>query len=149
MLHEKSCGAIVFRKNQEVKYLLLQYDGGRWGFVKGQVERNESEKDTAARELREETGISDAQFIKDFREKISYFYRRGGKPIRKEVTYFLIQTQQDAVKLSFEHVGYKWVNYQEAITKLTFKNARNLLKKAREFLEKRRSIEFKQVHKPT
>ena len=137
MLREKSCGAVVFLKNSEVNYLLLHYGAGHWDFVKGNVEPNESEKDTVIRELREETGIGDAQFIEDFREKIEYFYRRQGATIHKEVIFFLIETHTETVKLSYEHVGYTWLNYQRAMEKLTFKNAKDVLQKAHELLKAR------------
>jgi 8-oxo-dGTP pyrophosphatase MutT (NUDIX family) len=68
MINEKSCGAVVYAKNPELKYLLLQYEAGHWDFVKGNVEEGETEKETTLRELREETGIADAQFIEGFKE---------------------------------------------------------------------------------
>ncbi|MFQ5759100.1 MAG: bis(5'-nucleosyl)-tetraphosphatase [Candidatus Bathyarchaeia archaeon] len=135
MPQEKSCGAVVFRKNGSVKYLLLHYEAGHWGFVKGQLEKDESEEDTVRRELEEETGITDAQFIGDFREEISYFYRRAGQTIYKQVIYFLVQVRSGIVKLSYEHVGYAWLSYQQALEKLRFKNAKDVLKKAHEFLQ--------------
>jgi bis(5'-nucleosidyl)-tetraphosphatase len=137
LFREKSCGAVVFLKNTEIQYLLLHYEAGHWDFVKGNVEPNESEKDTVIRELQEETGIADARFIDDFREKIEYFYRRQGATIHKEVIFFLIETHTEKVELSFEHVGYTWLNYQHAMEKLTFKNARDVLQKARELLKAR------------
>ena len=140
MFSEKSCGAVVFLKNTEPKYLLLHYEAGHWDFVKGNVEPNESEKDTVIRELKEETGIVDARFIEDFREKISYFYRRQGTTIHKEVVFFLIETHTETVKLSFEHVGYTWLNYQNAMEKLTFKNAKVVLQKAHELLKSQGEI---------
>ena len=71
MLREKSCGAVVFLKKTEVNYLLLRYGAGHWDFVKGNIEPNESEKETVIRELQEETGIVDARFIEGFRILIS------------------------------------------------------------------------------
>ena len=136
MFREKSCGAIVFVKNVEVNYLLLHYEAGHWDFVKGNVEPSESERDTVIRELREETGIVDAQFIDDFKEKIEYFYRRQGTTIHKEVVFFLIEARTEKVELSYEHVGYDWLDYQRAMEKLTFKNAKDMLQNAHEFLKK-------------
>jgi bis(5'-nucleosidyl)-tetraphosphatase len=135
LLQEKSCGAVVFFKKSEVKYLLLHYQAGHWDFVKGNVESGESEKDTVVRELREETGIADATFVENFREEIEYFYRRQGTTIHKEVVFFLIQTRTEEVKISYEHVGYTWLNYQHALEKLTFKNAKNVLQKAHDILK--------------
>ena len=137
LLREVSCGAVVFLKGTDTKYLLLHYEAGHWDFVKGNVEPNENEKDTVIRELQEETGIVDARFIDDFREKIQYFYRRQGATIHKEVIFFLIETHTEEVRLSFEHVGYTWLNYQDAMEKLTFKNAKDILQKAHELLKAR------------
>ena len=137
MLREKSCGAVVYiKKDDDAKYLLLNYAAGHWDFVKGNVEQNESEKQTVVRELQEETGITGAQFIDDFREAIGYFYRRQGLTIHKQVVFFLMEAYTDRVKLSFEHVGYVWLDYRHAIEKLTFKNSKDVLLKAHDFLKK-------------
>jgi len=61
--------------------LLLQ--GGHWDFVKGHVEKNESERETVLRETEEE--VTDPNFIEGFRQPISYYYRRGGKTIWKRL----------------------------------------------------------------
>jgi len=136
-LSEKSCGAVVFKRNGEIQYLLLRYGAGHWDYVKGQVEPQESERETVVRELGEETGITDARFVEDFREEISYFYRREGRTVFKEVVFFLIETSQSEVKLSFEHVGYVWLSYEKAMEKLTFANAKKVLARAHEFLGKK------------
>ncbi len=134
MIQEKSCGAVVFKRNSEVCYLILRYEAGHWDFVKGNVEPNESERGTVVRELKEETGIAAANFVDGFRVRIEYFYRRQGETIRKEVVFFLVEAKTSAVKLSFEHVDYAWLTYQQAVEKLTFKNARDVLQRANEFL---------------
>ena len=135
MFREKSCGAVVYlKKDNNVNYLLLHYEAGHWDFVKGNVEPNESEKDTVLRELQEETGIVDAQFIEGFKERVEYFYRRQGATIHKEVIFYLMETHTENVKLSFEHVGFVWLDYQHAIEKLNFSNAKKVLQKAQEFL---------------
>ena len=135
MLHEKSCGAVVFFTNAQVKYLLLQYEAGHWDFVKGNVEPNESETETVLRELKEETGIVATRTIEGFRERIQYFYRRQGGTIQKEVVFYLIQADTEKVELSFEHVGFEWLDYQHALERLTFKNAKDVLQKAHAFLQ--------------
>ncbi len=138
MLREKSCGAVIYINNQEkTRYLLLNYTAGHWDFVKGNVEPNEAEKQTVTREMQEETGITDAQFIDCFRESINYFYRRQGLTINKEVVFFIIESNTEAVQISFEHIGYIWLDYQHAMEKLTFKNAKDVLFKAHDFLIKK------------
>lgn len=135
MLNEKSCGAVVYARNSGIIYLLLRYEAGHWDFVKGNVEEGETERETTVRELGEETGIVDAQFIGSFKEKISYFYKRQGSAVYKEVVFFLMETQTTNVKLSFEHVGFDWLPYDLAMKKLTFKNAKLVLKNAHDFLQ--------------
>jgi len=136
MPSEKSCGAVIFRRNGVNKYLLLHYEGGHWDFVKGHVEKNESERQTALRETEEEAGITDLTFIEGFRETISYFYRRAGRTVRKDVVFYLLQTKTEAVRLSREHVGFEWLTYDRAMERLTYKNAKDTLQKAQEFLER-------------
>lgn len=131
---EKSCGAVIFRRDGTNRYLLLHYEGGHWDFVKGHVEENESEKQTVLRETEEETGITDLTFMEGYRESISYFYRRAGRRVRKEVVFYLIETRTQEVRISREHVGFDWLTYERAMDRLTYKNARDTLQKAHEFL---------------
>ena len=141
MMRKKSCGAVVFRKNREIKYLLLHYEAGHWDYVKGEVEKGESERDTVVRELREETGITDARFIEGFREEISYFFKIGGRTVYKEVVFFLMETGTSDVVLSFEHTDCEWLDYQKAMGRLTFETATNILRKAHTFLKEQKVIE--------
>lgn len=137
MPKEKSCGAIVFKKQKDgIKYLLLHYGAGHWDFPKGRQEKNETEEQAALREIKEETGIEDVEFADGFREAISYFYKQGGETMFKEVIFFLAQSAADEVKLSSEHIGYAWLGYENAYKKLTFNNAKELLRKANQFLYK-------------
>jgi len=136
MLNEKSCGAVVFARTPEIKYLLLQYEAGHWDFVKGNVEKGETEKETTVRELGEETGIKEARFLEAFREKIGYFYKRQGSTVYKEVVFFLMESPSTTVTLSFEHIGFAWLTYEGALEKLTFKNARDVLQKAQQYLSR-------------
>jgi len=141
VIREKSCGAVVFiKKEEQIKYLLLNYAAGHWDFVKGNVEINETEKETVLRELKEETAITDATFMENFKEKIAYFYRRQGLTVHKEVVFFIIETHTEKVELSFEHVGYIWLDYKHAMEKLNFKNAKDVLQKAHDFLKKQKII---------
>jgi bis(5'-nucleosidyl)-tetraphosphatase len=138
VLGEKSCGAIVYlKKGSETLYLMLHYEAGHWDFVKGNVEANETERETVVRELREETGITDAHFIEGFKQKIEYYYRRQGETVHKEVIFFLMETNTETITISFEHVGSIWLDYDHAMKKLTFKNARELLNKANDFINKK------------
>ena len=134
---EKSCGIVVFRKENGIrKYLLLHYPSGHWDFPKGHVEEGENEHETARRELEEETGISDLKFLDDFREPISYVYKKNRKPSNKQVVFFLGETGTKDIKISFEHKGSLWLPYAEALSKVTFENARKVLTLAEKFMQK-------------
>ena len=135
MKNERSSGIIVFRQEGEKRlYLLLHYEAGHWDFVKGNIDDGEDEMDTATRELKEETGITDIRIINGFRGKIVYFYKRDGVLVRKEVIFFAGTTKESEIKLSFEHVGFKWAYYNESMKILTYKTARNVLAIAEEFV---------------
>jgi len=135
MVREISAGAVIFRKvNEEPIYLLLHYGSGHWDFVKGHIEKGETEKQTVIRETEEETGITDLKFIDGFRERIKYFFHRGKKVVYKEVIFYLAETKKKEIHLSFEHIGYIWLPYKDAINQLTFENAKNVLKKAHKHL---------------
>ena len=137
MPKEKSCGAVVFtkQKDRSVKYLILHYEAGHWDFPKGNQEKNEKEEMTVAREIKEETGIEDIEFVDGFREIIKYFYKKDEETVYKEVVFFLAQSATEDVKLSFEHIGYAWMSYENAYKKLTFNTAKELLRKANQFLD--------------
>ncbi|MBW2976896.1 NUDIX domain-containing protein, partial [Candidatus Woesearchaeota archaeon] len=129
MKRERSAGAVVFRKDKEALYLLLHYEAKHWDFPKGNVEANETDLETIKREIQEETGISEIEVIKGFKEKLHYFYKLKGELVSKDVVFYLAKTKAKEVKLSFEHIGFKWLPYKKAIEQLTFKNAKEILKK--------------------
>lgn len=135
MPSEKSCGAVIFKVNGDRRYLLLHYEGGHWDFVKGHVENGETEKQTVLRETEEEAGLTDLTFIEGYRNPISYYYRRAGQTVFKEVVFFLLESKSDAIRLSREHVGFDWMTYDRAYERLTYKNAKDTLRKAREYLD--------------
>lgn len=136
MPFERSSGVILF--NSRKGFLLLKYEWGHWGFIKGNIEKGEDEKETILREAKEEAGINEEciHFIPGFREKISYFYKKEGKTIYKEVIYLLAETTAEKIELSYEHTDYAWLPYEEAMKRITHENDRNVLRKAKEFLEK-------------
>ena len=67
MREQKSAGIVLFRNaSNKNEFLLLNYPQGHWDFVKGKVEQGETPYETASRETKEETGISDIEFIDGF-----------------------------------------------------------------------------------
>lgn len=142
---EKSAGAVIFRKeDKKMFYLLLHYPAlshrakkSYWDFPKGHIEKNESLKDTVIREVEEETGLKDIKFINGFKETIRYFFRFQGNNILKFVTFYLAETETKEIRISSEHTGYQWLPYNKAIDQLTFEKAKEILKRANDFLERK------------
>ena len=133
MLEERSAGAILYQETPSGKlYLLLNYPSGHWDFVKGNIEEGEILKETVLREIKEETGISDVNFVDGFEDKIEYYYQRDGELVHKEVFFFLAKTNTNHVKLSHEHLNFVWLKFNDALQKLTYKTAQNLLKKVKD-----------------
>jgi 8-oxo-dGTP pyrophosphatase MutT (NUDIX family) len=133
MLEERSAGTILYKESPSGKmYLLLNYPSGHWDFVKGNIEKGETFKETVVREAREETGITDMTFVDGFEDKVEYYYQRDGEVIHKEVVFFLASTRADNIKLSHEHQDFVWLSFDDALKKLTYKTAKKLFKKVKE-----------------
>jgi len=142
-IKEKSVGAVIFRRakiggTQKTLYLVLHYHthDNYWEFPRGGVEKDESETQTALREIWEETGLkeSDLKFVEGFRAAMHYFYTLEGTHRSKDAVYFLAESKTDAIKLSAEHLEFKWLEYEDALKLFKFENARDVLKSAHDFL---------------
>lgn len=135
MIEERSAGAVLFSETDSGKnFLLLNYPSGHWDFVKGNIEEEETLKQTVVREISEETGIIDVEFIDGFEEKIEYHYQRNGDLVHKEVVFFLAKTKTIDVKISYEHIGFVWLSFDDTLKKLTYENARNIMDKIKKLV---------------
>jgi len=135
MREQKSAGIVLFRNDSDKnEFLLLNYPQGHWDFVKGKIEQNETSHETALRETKEETGITNIEFVDGFEESVEYDFRFKKENIHKKVIFFLAKTNEKNIKLSHEHSDYLWLEYNDALKKTTFENAKNVLTKANEFL---------------
>jgi len=135
MREQKSAGIVLFRNDSDKnEFLLLNYPQGHWDFVKGKIEQNETSHETALRETKEETGITNIEFVDGFEESVEYDFRFKKEDIHKKVIFFLAKTNEKNIKLSHEHNDYLWLEYNDALKKTTFENAKNVLTKANEFL---------------
>ena len=133
MLEERSAGAILYLESPSGKlYLLLNYPSGHWDFVKGNIEKGETFKQTTLREIKEETGIVDVSFVEGFENKVEYHYQRDGELVHKEVVFFLAKTETEHVEISHEHLGFTWLKFDDVMKKVTYKTAQSLLKKVNE-----------------
>lgn len=138
MIKETSAGVLIFYlENNKPIFLMMKYPN-YWGFVKGLIEAGEEEIDTVRREAKEEANISQIQLIGGFKQVIKYFFKFDGKGISKQVTFFLGRVDKEQVgnvKISFEHEGFKWLSFEDALNIMKHKNEKDLLTKANELLK--------------
>ena len=137
MIEETSAGIVLFRKEgSKILFLLLHYPSGHWDFVKGKMENGESTHETAIREAREETGITDITFLENFEEWIKYDFQYKGELVHKKVVFFLAETKTKEIIISNEHLDYTWMDYNTSMEKTTFDNAKTVLTRAQTLLTK-------------
>jgi 8-oxo-dGTP pyrophosphatase MutT (NUDIX family) len=133
LLQELSAGVIPFRWTDptERAYLVLhsatvRNPRARWEFPKGGIEPGETPKQAAAREFREETSLTEWQFLEGFESPLSYSYIRRGRRVLKTVTYYVVEVFDDSnISRSAEHVPdvsghwYRWGTFPQ-ITRMLF-----------------------------
>jgi len=135
MRKETSAGAVLLCDTSgKNEFLLLNYPQGHWDFVKGKMEVGETPHETVKREMGEETGIFNYKLIKGFEEYVEYIFRFKNEAGHKKVIFFLAKTDMKKISLSHEHNDYLWLGYNDALKKITFENAKNILAKANKFL---------------
>lgn len=138
-IYERSCGAVVFSNNRgEVRFLVIKNKKSlHWGFPKGHVELGESDKETAIREVFEETGIK-IEIIKGFSSCMEY--KIQGK-IEKTVMMFLASTDDTRTVIQPEEIDdYNWLRFDNAMQTLKFENDKIILRRADKYLRSRRII---------
>ena len=128
---EKSAGAIVFYRGEQIEYLLLL--SNYWGFPKGHIEAGENERAAALREIREEAGLA-IRLLEGFREIDAYSFRSKGELVQKQSVYFLAQARDQNSRLSHEHSAMTWLTFDQAIQRLSYEGGRTILRKANDFL---------------
>ena len=136
-MNEISAGVVIFREDSKLLFLLLYYPSGHWDFVKGKIEENENTHQTVVRETKEETGITDLDFVDGFEESIEYDFQYEGELIHKKVIFFLAKTSIEKIKISHEHLDYVWLEFEDALEKTTYQNARSVLSIANQLLVER------------
>ena len=132
---EVSAGGIVFRRRPDgqAHFLLIKDSYQHWGFPKGHLEEDESPVDAALRETAEETGLGDLLLHGPIRI-IDWHFRFRGRHIHKYCHFFLFESPADEV-LPQESEGitdHRWLSLDEALERLSYDNARGVLRRAGE-----------------
>ncbi len=137
MEKENSFGLIpILKRNNEILFLVISHNAGHWAFPKGHKEKGESDIETAKREFKEETGIKDFKIIDEdayFEEK--YLIKIDGKDLEKTVKYFICATKTQEVVIQEKEIkSFKWLNFEDTNSILTYKEAKEILRKANNYL---------------
>lgn len=132
MKKEKSCGAVVYKKDSNQIYILIEKMRlGHYSIPKGHVENNETEIETAIREIKEETNL-EVLVDYNFREVVSYSPYDG---CVKDVVFFVAEAQTfDLINQEIEVSELNWLKPEEAFNKLTYESDKDVVKKALKYL---------------
>jgi 8-oxo-dGTP pyrophosphatase MutT (NUDIX family) len=131
---EFSAGGVVFKKD---RVLIIQPAGtNRWQLPKGHIDKGESSKIAAAREVEEEGAVG--VLVKDKIGSTEYFFVLKGQKIFKKVTFYLMEYQKDLdhdpSKVEIKEV--RFVPFKKALEMLTFEDDRKILQKAKKLVSK-------------
>lgn len=136
MKKEISYGIVPLRLHQhEWQLLLIQHHAGHWSFPKGHADPGETPKQTAERELQEETGLTIQRFLSSDPLIENYIFTLHGQRISKAVHYFLalvhgkVKIQEQEIKAS------QWLSLSEAFERISFSEAKRICLETNEFLK--------------
>ncbi len=132
------------RAGEQVLILVLQHEGGKWMLPKGTIEQGETPEAVALREVAEETGLSKVRVISDLgQEHYSFFWRTEGTYYDKTVHYFLLEFlggEELRPQREEGFVAAEWVSLEEALARITYKETREIVTRARAALESLESV---------
>jgi ADP-ribose pyrophosphatase YjhB (NUDIX family) len=130
VVREPTAGGVIFRrgKKEQLEILLIQDAKNRWTIPKGHIEEGETAKETAKREIGEETGLQDV-IVLSWLGKINFRYRRETSLVLMTTEIFLVQAQGDTDALKPEEWmnGIKWFSANEALDKIEYDDIGKLM----------------------
>jgi len=129
---EFSSGGIVAKaRSSKIRILLIKDPYGKWTWPKGKIDKKETPLDAAKREIGEETGLKNIQVISEI-GRSNYFYTRKKRLIYKTVYIYLFKFNgNEALSIQKAEIDDgRWFSEEEALSKVSYKGAKELLKKA-------------------
>ena len=131
IVREPTAGGIVFRLSRDrkdIEILLIQDSKGRWTIPKGHIEPGETAKQTAIREIGEESGLFHIQVLM-WLGKIQFQYRRIDKLVLMTTQIYLVRALDDAETPTKEQwmKGIKWFKFNDAIDALEYEDIEKLM----------------------
>lgn len=133
---EKSAGGVVVRRFRGAPHVLVIRDPYQnWGLPKGHLEDGEGPGEAALREVAEETGLDDLMLGEEL-ATIDWYFRAGNKLVHKFCAFFLMTSDSgEPVPEAAEGITQcVWLTLDEAAARITYDNAREVVKAARSIL---------------
>ena len=128
---EKSCGAVVYNPERQL-FLIIKMLNGNWGFPKGHTENQETDIQTAIREVTEETGIN-IKILDGFKKSIKYI---PFPEVLKKVIFFIGITEEEKVTIDKHEIeDYMWCSYEETLKMITYKPQRDIMESSLQFIK--------------
>ncbi len=133
--YEHSCGVIVFRQEEGKRvYLAVCSNGGAVGIPKGHREGQETERETALRELWEETGVR-AELLDGFRVQIEYPLPKKGPEVWKTVTFFAGRPLPGPIVRQEKEIAWaRYLSFEELMPQIAYPTVADALRQAEEWL---------------
>lgn len=130
VVREPTAGGVVWRRNSkgQVEILLIQDAKDRWTIPKGHIESGETAKQTAEREIREETGLQEMT-MQNWLGKINFRYRRQQSLVLMTTEIFLVAAKGDTNDLKPEDwmKGIEWFPASEAVDKIEYEDIAKII----------------------
>lgn len=131
VVRETTSGGIIFRRAKQtnrLEILLIQDAKNRWTIPKGHVEEGEEPKQTAKREIQEETGLQEMK-VMNWLGKVNFRYRRGHTLVLMTMHIYLVHGLGDTDKLQGEDwlSDIKWLPAQDAMDKIAYDDIGKLI----------------------
>lgn len=142
VVREPTAGGIIFRrkpgKREIVEILLIQDSKGRWTIPKGHIEESENPRQTAEREIREETGLQHIR-VMDWLGKINFRYRRANSLVLMTTEIYLVAAKgnSDGVNPEKWMNSIAWLPAQEALDKIEYEDISKLILLALNIIRKK------------
>jgi len=114
-------------------YLIEHSSLGHYTLCKGHVEADETEEETALREIKEETSL-DVTIDTNFRRTITYSPYPN---IIKDVVFFVAYSESKMKALDLhddEVISSEWLPFEEAYNIVTFNSDKKVLTSANEYI---------------